>query len=149
MEDWCCALSGGAASGLESAGRKCRHVAEVRGKANRNGMECGVALQLIERVLINGRLGKVHLDAEPAAKALGALDYRVEPLEARGGHPTGRCDLDLFAVNVDANNYGELVAGQCTAFHPCCHAAASPSVFGECDLRNITTAKLRLLFRGG
>jgi len=73
---------GGAASGPGSAGRKGRHVAEVRGKANRNGMECGVALQLIQRVLINGGLGKIHLDAESAAKALGALDYRVEPLEA-------------------------------------------------------------------
>lgn len=105
-------------------------------------MECGIILQLMQRILINRRLGKVHPNAESAAQAFGALDYRVEPLEARGGHSTGRCDLDLFAVNVDANNYGELVAGQCTAFHPCCHAAASPSVCAECDLRNITTSEL-------
>jgi hypothetical protein len=105
-------------------------------------VECGVALQLFQCVRVNGCLGKVHLNAETAAQTLGALDHRVEPLEAQCGHSTCCCDLDLFAVNVDANNYGELVAGQCTAFHPCCHAAASPSVCVECDLRNITTAEL-------
>lgn len=135
-------LLGGAAGGLEAAGWKGGHVGGFRGKANWNGMECCVALQLIQCVRVNGRLGKVHLNAESSTQTLGALNHRVEPLEAGGGHSTGRCDLDLFAVNVDANNYGELVAGQCTAFHLCCHAAASPSVFAECDLRNITTAGL-------
>ena len=75
-------------------------------------MKFSVDLQLVQRICIDCRFRKVHLHAQAAAEALGPLNHVLEPLKSHRGHATVRCDLDLFAVDVDANNYGELVAGQ-------------------------------------
>jgi hypothetical protein len=111
----------------------------VVGEADRDLVELGEQLELLQRVGINGRFCQVHFDAEAAAQAPAALDHRVEALKAQCGHATGRGDLDLFAVHVDANNYGELVAGQCVAFHQVAATLQRPPAY----VSDVTYATLR------